>query len=49
MSWRVFFVASVVSAALLVKVGAPLVPVAIGVALAAYFSYRRQRAVSAKR
>jgi hypothetical protein len=43
MSWKFFFGASILSAGLLFKVGAPIVPVALGVAAAAALHWRRQR------
>jgi hypothetical protein len=49
MSWKLFVGASILSAALLIRVGAPLIPVILGVALAAFFNRRRQRAAIAKR
>jgi hypothetical protein len=49
MSWRLFVGASILSAGLLIKAGAPLVAVIMGIALAAFFNHRRQRGESAKR
>jgi hypothetical protein len=49
MSWKLFVGASILSAGLLIKVGAPLIPVAMGIAMAAFFNYRRQHGATAKR
>jgi hypothetical protein len=49
MSWKLFVGATIVSAGLLIKVGAPLVPVLLGIAMAAFFNHRRQRGAIAKR
>ena len=49
MSWKLFVGASILSAGLLLKVGAPLVPVVMGIAMAAFFNHRRQRGATAKR
>jgi hypothetical protein len=49
MSWKLFVSASILSVALLIKVGAPLVPLALGVAIAAFFNHRRQRGATEKR
>jgi hypothetical protein len=49
MSWKLFFGATILSAGLLIKVGAPLVPIALGIAMAAYVNYRRQSRATAKR
>lgn len=49
MSWKFFIGASILSAGLLIKVGAPLVPVAVGIALAALANHWRQRGEPARR
>jgi hypothetical protein len=49
MTWKLFVSASILSAALLLKAGAPLVTVVMGIAMAAFFNHRRQRRESAKR
>jgi len=49
MSWKYFVGASILAAGLLIKVGAPLVPVALGIALAAFFNWRREHRAAAKR
>jgi hypothetical protein len=49
MSWKYFFGASILAAGLLVKFGAPLVPVALGIAMAAFVNWRRERRADAKR
>jgi hypothetical protein len=48
MSWKLFVGASILSAGLLIKVGAPLIPVAMGIAMAAFFNYRRRHDATAK-
>ena len=48
MSWKLFVGASILSAGLLIKAGAPLVPLVIGIAMAAFFNYWRQRGVTGK-
>ena len=40
MSWKYFLGASILTAGLLVKFGAPLVPVVAGIALAALFKWK---------
>jgi len=49
MSWKLFIGASILSAGLLIKVGAPLIPVVLGIVMAAFVNHRRQRGVIAKR
>ena len=49
MSWKLFVGASILSAGLLIKVGAPLAPVVLGIAMAAFVNYRRQRGALGKR
>ena len=49
MSWKLFVGASILSVGLLIKVGAPLVPCALGIAMAALFNLWRQRGATAKR
>ena len=49
MSWKLFVGASILSVGLLIKVGAPLVPIVLGIAMAAFFNYRRQRGATGKR
>jgi hypothetical protein len=49
MSWKYFVGASILAAGLLIKVGAPLVPVALGIAMAAFFNHWRQRGSLGKR
>jgi hypothetical protein len=41
--WKYFFGASILAVALLVKAGAPLVPLALGLAVAAYFTWKKSR------
>ena len=43
MNWKFFVGASILSIGLLLKVGAPLVPVALGVAGAAVINWKTQR------
>jgi hypothetical protein len=43
MNWKFFIGASILSCGLLFKVGAPVLPVAIGVAAAAYLNWRKHR------
>jgi hypothetical protein len=49
MSWRLFIGASILATGLLIKVGAPLVPVVMGIAMAAFFNWRRERRANAGR
>jgi len=49
MSWKLFVGASILSAGLLIKIGAPLVPIALGIAGAAFVNRWRQRSATAKR
>ena len=49
MSWRLFVGASILAAGLLIKVGAPLVSVVLGIAAAAFVNRWRQRSATAKR
>jgi len=49
MSWKFFIGASILSAGLLIKVGAPLVPVVVGIAMAAFVNHWRQRGQPARR
>jgi hypothetical protein len=43
MSWKFFIGSCILAAGLLVKAGAPVVPVAVGIAAAAILTWRRQR------
>ena len=43
MRWKYFVGASILVVALLIKVGAPLVPIAIGLAAAAFLTWKYQR------
>jgi hypothetical protein len=43
MKWKFFIGACILAAGLLVKAGAPLVPIAVGIALAALVTWRIQR------
>ena len=38
--WKYFFGASILAVGLLLKAGAPIVPLAIGLAVAAYFTWK---------
>lgn len=49
MSWKLFVGASILTAGLLIKIGAPLLPVVLGIAMAAFVNRRRQRGATAKR
>lgn len=49
-TWKFFVGACILAVGLLLKAGAPIAPVAIGVVAAAYLTWRRQRPhVDAKR
>jgi len=48
MSWKLFVGASILSVGLLIKAGAPLMPLVMGIAMAAFFNYRRQRGAIGK-
>ena len=43
MKWKFFLGASILSLGLLFKAGAPLVPVVLGLALAAFLTWKKQR------
>jgi hypothetical protein len=43
MNWKFFVGATILSCGLLFKVGAPVLPVAVGVAAAAYLNWRKHR------
>ena len=43
MKWKFFLGASILAIGLLFKAGAPLVPVALGLALAAFLTWKKQR------
>ena len=48
MNWKYFIGSCVLATGLLLKAGAPLVPIALGIAAAAYFNWKRhQRTASA--
>jgi hypothetical protein len=49
MNWKYFIGASILATGLLIKAGAPLVAIAMGIAMAAFLNWRRERRVSAKR
>ena len=42
-TWKFFIGASILAGGLVLKAGAPLAPVALGLAAAAYVTWRRQR------
>jgi hypothetical protein len=48
MSWKFFAGAAILTVALLLKLGAPLVPVAAGVGVGAFYNWVRQRAAAGK-
>jgi len=43
MKWKFFIGACILSVGLLLKAGAPLVPVALGIAGAAFFNWKKLR------
>jgi hypothetical protein len=43
MNWKYFVGSSILVAGLLIKFGAPVVAVALGIAGAAFFNWKRQR------
>jgi hypothetical protein len=43
MKWKFFLGASILSAGLVLKAGAPLIPVALGLAAAAFLTWKLQR------
>jgi len=43
MKWKFFIGASILSVGLLIKLGAPLVPIALGLAVAAFLTWKKQR------
>lgn len=44
-NWKFFAGSCILAAGLLVKAGAPLVPLGLGIAAAAFFNWKRQRAL----
>ena len=49
MSWKYFLGASILATGLLIKVGAPLVPLVLGISMAAFCNWLLQRRSAAKR
>ena len=49
MNWKYFIGASILATGLLIKVGAPPVAVVMGIAMAAFFNWRRERRAAVKR
>jgi hypothetical protein len=49
MSWKYFIGASILATGLLLKAGAPLVPIVLGIAMAAFFNWRRDHRLTTKR
>ena len=45
--WRYFFGASILAVGLLLKAGVPLFPLAMGLALAAFFTWKKSRGTNA--
>ena len=43
MNWKFFIGASILSVGLLFKIGAPVLPVAVGVAAAAFLNWKKHR------
>lgn len=43
MKWKYFVGASILSIGLLIKMGAPLVPIALGILGAAFINWKKQR------
>ena len=43
MKWKFFVGACILTAGLLIKVGAPLVPIVLGIAGAAFINWKKQR------
>jgi hypothetical protein len=43
MKWKFFIGSCILAAGLLIKAGAPLAPIAVGIAVAAVFTWKRQR------
>ena len=44
-SWKYFLGASILAVGLLVKAGAPIVPLALGLAVAAFFTWKKARRI----
>ena len=42
MNWKFFIGACILTTGLLIKAGAPLIPVAVGIAAAAFVNWRKQ-------
>ena len=49
MSWKYFLGASILATGLLIKVGAPLVPLVLGISMAAFCNWQLHRRSAAKR
>jgi hypothetical protein len=43
MKWKFFWGACILSVGLLIKAGAPLVPIVLGIAVAAFITWKKQR------
>jgi hypothetical protein len=43
MTWKFFIGACILATGLLIKAGAPVMPVAMGIAVAAFVNWRKQR------
>jgi len=43
MTWKFFVGACILTAGLLIKIGAPIVPICLGISAAALLQWRRQR------
>jgi hypothetical protein len=43
--WKYFLGASILAVGLLVKAGAPIVPLALGLAVAAFFTWKKSRQI----
>lgn len=41
--WKYFFGASILAVGLLIKVGAPIVPLAVGLGVAAFITWKKSR------
>ena len=47
--WRYFIGASILAAGLLLKAGAPIFPIALGLAVAAFFTWKKSRSTNLPR
>ena len=49
MNWKYFVGSCILATGLLLKVGAPLVPIALGIAAAAFFNWRKHHGAASSK